>query len=245
MLNQTITRDYECHTGEITVWYSPGMSQWARDVQHRLEFGAWELSEILDTRPPRLQALIIMKRDRDRAPREREAVYPSGLPYYTGVTNPPTLVLPDILSPVIQPRTEVTGSLIMWHELAHAFLAQEDLQRMPLWLKELTAQSSAAAIARRSGASLDEHLQLIDYRPGFTIRTFKGRASAKEQMQFQNLLLLLGSAALDKFGDEYLQGLVEALRSAPGAVSEERAVQLLAEALDTGGEAWLKSRPEF
>jgi hypothetical protein len=64
-------------------------------------------------------------------------------------------------------------------------------------------------------------------------------------MAFQNLLLVLGAAAVEEFGDEFLKRLVHALWEEKDIVNEERAEELLADALGAGGRSWLRSRPEF
>lgn len=64
-------------------------------------------------------------------------------------------------------------------------------------------------------------------------------------MVFQNLLLLLGAAAVEEFGDGFLKRLVHALWEETDIVNEERAEELLADALGSGGREWLASRPEF
>ena len=64
-------------------------------------------------------------------------------------------------------------------------------------------------------------------------------------MSFQNLLLLLGSAALDEFGDGFLKKLVHALWEEDEVVDEARAEELLEDALGPSGREWLMSRPEF
>jgi hypothetical protein len=64
-------------------------------------------------------------------------------------------------------------------------------------------------------------------------------------MSFQNLLLALGAAALEEFGEGFLGRLVRALREERQVVGEGRADELLAGALGPGGREWLVSRPEF
>jgi hypothetical protein len=64
-------------------------------------------------------------------------------------------------------------------------------------------------------------------------------------MSFQNLLLLLGAAALEEFGEGFVGRVVRALREETEVVGEGRAEELLAGALGPGGRAWLASRPEF
>ncbi|HET7272201.1 MAG TPA: hypothetical protein VFI90_14110, partial [Rubrobacter sp.] len=81
--------------------------------------------------------------------------------------------------------------------------------------------------------------------PGFTVRSFRGQASAGDQMSFQNLLLLLGTATLYEVGDGFLKKLVHALWEEDEIVDEARAEELLADALGPGGREWLVSRPEF
>ena len=64
-------------------------------------------------------------------------------------------------------------------------------------------------------------------------------------MAFQNLLLSLGAATLEEFGEGFLKKLAHALWKEKDVVDEERAEELLANALGPGGWEWLGSRPEF
>jgi hypothetical protein len=64
-------------------------------------------------------------------------------------------------------------------------------------------------------------------------------------MAFQNLLLALGAAALEEFGEGFLGTLAHALWKEREVVSEDRSEELLADALGPGGREWLLSRPEF
>jgi hypothetical protein len=64
-------------------------------------------------------------------------------------------------------------------------------------------------------------------------------------MAFQNLLLALGDAAVEEFGEGFLRALAHALWEETDVVGEERAQALLADSLGPGGREWLASRPEF
>jgi hypothetical protein len=236
---------YERLGGEIPVAYPPGLEERTAEARDLLGVGTTVLSEILGVEPPTLEALLVADDDWERAPRENARPYPPGLPYFTRASRPPTLVLPETLSPVFRPRTSATKALIVWHELAHAFLLREPVPRAPAWLRELVPQASSAAVARRAGLPLGEHLKEIDPSPGFTGRGSRGRADAARQMDFQNLLLLLGAAALEEFGEGFLKTLAHALWREKGVVDEERAQELLAAALGPGGRGWLESRAEF
>ena len=154
-------------------------------------------------------------------------------------------MLPATLSPVFKPRTEATYPLTVWHELAHAFLLQDDVVRTPAWLREFVPQAASAAVAHRTGLPLHKHLSRIDREPGFTVRRLKGHVGAEEQMALQNLLLLLGAATVEEFGDRFLKRLIRALWEETEVVDEERAEELLANALGPAGWAWLRSRAEF
>ncbi len=245
MQSPTTLPGYERLDGVIPVVHAPGMKDLATEIRQLLETGAGALSGMLDVEPPELEALLVTGEDWDEAPRENTHAYPPGLPYFTRSVRPPALVLPTVLSPVFRPRTEATYPLVVWHECAHAFLLQRELVRTPAWLRELVPQAAAAAVARRVRLPLDQHLSKIDCEPGFTIRSLKGSVDADEQMGFQNLLLLLGAAAVEEFGDGFLQRLARALWEETEAVNEERAEGLLADALGPGGREWLLSRPEF
>jgi hypothetical protein len=236
---------YERLDGAIPVVHPPGFGERAAKARDLLEAGAASLSEILDVEAPVLEALLVADVDWDRAPRENQRSYPPGLPYFTRAATPPTLVLPETLSAAFGPRTNATGALVVWHELAHAFLLREPVPRTPAWLREYLPQALSAAAARRTGLPLEEHLQEIDRDPGFTVRSFGGRADAEDQMSFQNLLLVLGVAALEEFGEDYLRALARALWEETDIVRVERAEELLAGSLGAGGRGWLASRAEF
>jgi len=236
---------YESLDGEVPVLYAPRLAEKAGKIRDYLAHGYRTLAEILSVEPPEIAALVVADEDWDEAPRENEHPYPPGLPYFTRSVEPPALVLPRGLSPAFRPRTEATLPLIVWHELAHAFLLRQEVVRTPAWLHEFIPQAAAAAVAREVGLSLDEHLSRIDRETGFTVRGLRGPAGARDQMSFQNLLLLLGATALEEFGEEYLKKLVHALWEEDEIVDEARAEELLADALGDGGWEWLESRPEF
>ncbi|CAN5598944.1 hypothetical protein BH24ACT22_BH24ACT22_05540 [soil metagenome] len=244
MQELAILPDYERLDGAVPVLYPTGMEDRARELCSLLETGTQELSEILKVGPPELQALLVAAEDWREAPRDNSHPYPQGLPYFTRSVTPPALVLPEELSPVFQPRTEALRPLISWHELAHAFLLQREMVRTPAWMREFVPQTAAVAMARRAGLPLADHLSQID-EPGFTVREFGVRSDAEEQMAFQNLLLLFGNATLEKFGGGFLGKLVRTLWDKEDVVDEERAEELLADALGTGGREWLRSRSEF
>jgi hypothetical protein len=220
------------------------MEERATELLRILEAGTSSLSEILGVEPPELEALLVADGNWEDAPRDNARPYPLGLPYFTRTVRPPTLVLPETLSPAFQPRTAATGALVVWHELAHAYLLREPLVRTPSWLREFVPQALSAAVAKRTGLPLEEHLAQIGRDPGVTVRGFSS-TDAERQMTFQNLLLLLGAATVERFGDAFLRTLAHALWEEREVVGEERAEELLADALGPGGREWLLSRLEF
>jgi hypothetical protein len=230
--------------GGIPVVHPPGMGERAAEMRRLLEAGNLSISAVLEVEPPVLEALLVADSDWEDAPRENAHPYPPGLPYFTRSVRPPALVLPETLSPAFRPRTAATGALVVWHELAHAFLLREPVVRTQPWLRELVPQALSAAVANRTGLPLGEHLTRIDRDPGFKIRGFSA-TDADGQMAFQNLLLLLGAAAVERFGEGFLTRLVRALWEESEVVGEERAGEILADALGRGGREWLLSRPEF
>ncbi len=237
---------YERLGGVIPVTYPPGLLKRATEVRDLLEVGTTSLSELLRVEPPEIEALLVADEDWREAPRENERPYPPGLPYFTRAASPPVLVLPVTLSPAFRPRTEATGALVLWHELAHAFLLREPVPRTPPWLREFLPQTLSATLARRAGLPLDEHLKEIERDgAGLTVRSFGGRGDAARQMDFQNLLLALGAAAVEEFGEGFLGELAHALWSERDVVGEDRAEELLEASLGPGGREWLLSRPEF
>lgn len=231
--------------GPVPLFHAPRLEEEARKVLGHLTQGSDALAGILGTEAPELSALLVADEDWDGAPRENEHPYPPGLPYFTRSVEPPALVLPEELSPVFRPRTGSLLPLAVWHELAHAFLLDGEVVRTPVWLGELVPQAASAAVARRAGLPLEEHLGRVEFEPGFTVRGFSGPADAEEQMKFQNLLLRFGAAALREFGEGFLGRIFYALWGEKDVVGEERAEELFAGALGPGGREWLRSKPEF
>ena len=231
--------------GDVPVLYAPHLEAKALEVRDYLGEGYKALSGMLSVEPPGVCALLVADEDWKVAPRDNARPYPPGLPYFTRTVEPPALVLPADLSSVFGPRTDATLPLTCWHELAHAFLLSREVVRTPAWLGELVPQVASAAIARRVHLSLEDHLSQVDREPGFTVRNFRGTAVARDQMSFQNLLLVLASAAMEEFGEGFLRRLFYGLWQEDEIVEEERAEELLADALGPGGREWLASRPEF
>jgi len=229
----------------VPILYAPHLEAKALEIRDYLGEGYMALSGMLSVEPPGISALLVADEDWKDAPRDNARPYPPGLPYFTRSVEPPALVLPADLSSVFGPRTNATLPLTCWHELAHAFLLSREVVRTPAWLGELVPQSASAAIARRVHLSLEDHLSQVDREPGFTVRNFRGPAVAREQMSFQNLLLVLASAAMEEFGEGFLRRLFYGLWEEDEIVDEERAEELLADALGPGGREWAASRPEF
>ena len=169
-----------------------------------LAAGSAALSEILGVEPPELEALLVADADWNRAPRENERPYPPGLPYFTRAASPRPGAARDALPhlPASHRRYVPLCSGTSWRT---PFCSREPLPRTPAWLRELVPQALSAAVARRTGLPLERHLEKIDRKPGFTARSFGGRADAGAQMAFQNLLLALGDAAVEEFGEGFLE----------------------------------------
>lgn len=244
-MSPTALSGYGRLEGAVPVVHAPEAREKAGELLRLLEIGVEGLSGALGMEQPELEAMLVADTDWDEAPRENSRPYPPGLPYFTRSTQPPALVLPEQLSPVFQPRTDAAYPLAVWHELAHAFLLRREVVKTPGWLREFVPQAASAVVARRAGLPLNEHLARIEREREFTVREMQGRASAQTQMEFQNLLLALGDAMIEDFGEEFLERLIRALWKEVEVVGEERAEELVAEALGDGGRAWLEHREEF
>jgi hypothetical protein len=242
---EAATPGYERLDAEVPVIYAPRLAGRAGELSGYLTQGYRALGRILSVERPWIMAYLVADEDWREAPRENARPYPPGLPYFTRSVEPPALVLPGDLSPVFRPRTTAMLPLTVWHELAHAFLLGREIVRTPAWFGEFVPQAASAAVARRVGLPLEEHLSRIERNPGFTVRGFRAPAGAGDQMSFQNLLLLLGAAALEEFGEGFLKSIFHALWEEDEIVDGERAEKLLGGALGQGGQEWLMSRPEF
>lgn len=237
-------KNLEKHPGAVPALYSSGLKEKAFELSGLLSTGHAHMTELFQTEPPRLRAMLLDETDWRDTPREAGRPYPFGLPYFTRAAETPTLVFPAALSDIFQPRTDLTFPLAAWHELAHAFFLSREVVKTPLWLGEFVPQAAAAAVALREGASVGEHLSQVE-KPDFTVRGFTLPATAEEQMRFQNLLLSFSVAIVRQFGDGFLSRLVRSVWGEEDVVSGERAESLFVESLGSGGREWVYSREDF
>jgi hypothetical protein len=125
--------------------YPPGQEALARQIAQEVALASTHLSRLLDLPLPALEILLVGATEWEFVPREEEAdeSLATMLPYWTDATRPPTLVVPEIMDDIIGEATGEKRALLLYHELAHAFLAS-DLRpwpdESPLWADEWQLQ---------------------------------------------------------------------------------------------------------
>ena len=146
--------EYHTPAGLPAIFYPPGQEELAARSQQEVVQAGQALGQLLDLPLPAMEVLLIAPSDWQRAPRDEEEEAPGNmLPYWTDATQPSTLVIPQQMDEIVGEATPEKRSLLLYHELAHAFLetdARPWPDESPLWADEWQLQFAAFWLFKQS-----------------------------------------------------------------------------------------------
>ncbi|MGH2508933.1 MAG: hypothetical protein ACRDHZ_16240 [Ktedonobacteraceae bacterium] len=257
---------YATLNGPLTAYYPAHQAELAQRIVHEIAQASQLLSELLNQPSPPLEILIATPTDWPLVPQESEeeegAEAAPMLPYWTAVTSPSTLVVPEKMDEIIGEATPEKLSLLLYHELAHAFLESDPRpwpEELPLWADEWQLQFAAfwlfwqihgqveniTADLREQFAELFE--PEADGKTPVTVRGFDWYedTTPDDYLEFVLLLERFASDLLTHYDATILpRFLTQYRRDLPVLLSDE-ATLMLAEALGPGGEEWLENLVYF
>lgn len=245
--------------------YPVEQAELARRLAREVAQAGQLLSGLLEQPMPPLEILIVAAADWEFAPQEDEdeAQGPSTmLPYWTGVTSPPTLVVPEQMDEIIGESTPEKLSLLLYHELTHAFLESDPRpwpEEVPLWADEWQLQFAAFWLFQQIHGQIehitaDLHQQFAEiFEPepdGKTPVTLRGfdwyeDTTPDDYLEFVLLLEKFASDLLARYDATLLPRFLELYRRDVPALLSDEVTLLLAEALGAGGEQWLENLVYF
>ena len=245
--------------------YPPDQAELARSIAREVEQASTLLSQLLQQPPPPLNILIVAASDWECAPQEDEdeAQGPATmLPYWTNMISPPTLVVPEQMDEIMGETSPEKRSLLLYHELAHAFLEHDPRpwpDEAPLWADEWQLQFAAFWLFQQLHGQVetitaDLHRQFAeifepeaDGKTPVTVRGFDWYEDTTPD-DYLEFVLLLEKFAMDllaRYDATILpRFLARYRREAPVLLSDEVTL-LLAETLGPGGEQWLENLVYF
>lgn len=255
---------YETQEGSPKIYYPIGQKDLARELQQEVLQASKHLGLLLKLPTPKMGLLLVAPADWEFAPAEDKeaAAAPSTmLPYWTDVTSPPLLVVPEQMDKIIGETTSAKLSLLLYHEVAHAFLEADPRawpEESPLWADEWQLQFAAFWLFEKLNGSIehittDLHQQFAesfvpeaDGKTPVTVRGFDWDedTSPQDYLEFALLLERFAIDLLTRYDATILPRFLEHYRRDAPLKSDEVTL-MLAEVLGTDGEAWLEELVYF
>ena len=255
---------YENLAGMQKIYYPVGQEALARRVQQEIEQAAKLFGALLDQPTPKLELLVVARDDWESAPPEdEEADGPPStmLPYWTDVTEPPTLVIPEQMDEIIGESTPEKLSLLLYHELAHAFLEADERpwpEEAPLWADEWPLQFAAFWLFQQINGTIenittDLHRQFAesftpeaDGKTPITVRGFDWDedTSPEDYLEFALLLEKFAIDLLTRYDATILPRFLDRYRQETALLSDDVTL-MLAAVLGQDGEEWLENLVYF
>lgn len=249
----------------LKTYYPVGQEALARQILQEVKQANKLLSELLDQPPPKLEILVAAASDWEFTPKEdedEEEGLATMLPYWTDTTLPPTLVVPEQMDAIIGEATSEKLSLLLYHELAHAFLENDPRpwpEESPLWADEWQLQFAAFWLFQQihgqtENITADLHRQFAesfepepDGKTPVTVRGFDWYEDTTPE-DYLEFVLLLEKFAIDllaHYDATILPRFLERYRQDVPVLLSDEVTLMLAEALGSGGEEWLEGLVYF
>ena len=246
-------------------FYRAEQAELARRIAGEVEQAGQLLSKLLGQPLPPLEILLAAAADWEFVPQEDEdeAGGPTTmLPYWTDITSPPTLVVPEQMDEIIGEATPEKLSLLLYHELTHAFLEHDPRpwpEEVPLWADEWQLQFAAFWLFQQTHGQIEnitsdlqaQFAEIFEPEPdGKTPVTVRGfdwyeDTTPDDYLEFVLLLEKFASDLLARYDATILPRFLELYRRDVPALLSDEVTLLLAEALGAGGEQWLEDLVYF
>lgn len=250
----------------LTTYYPAPQAELAQRVAREIAQASHLLSKLLGQAPPQMEILVAATADWAEVPPEDEeekgAEPAPMLPYWTDVTSPSTLVVPEHMDSIIGDATPEKLSLLIYHELAHAFL-ENDPRPWPdeslLWADEWPLQFAAFWLFQQIHGQVEQitadlHQQFAeifepesDGKTPITVRGFNWDedTAPEDYLEFVLLLEQFASDLLEKYDATILPRFLQQYRQPRPILLSDEATLMLADALGADGEQWLEQLVYF
>lgn len=257
---------YQMLAGTPATYYFAGQEKLAREISQEVSQACKRLEELLHLPTPELDVLLINLADWEFAPPEQMEDPPgppdSLLPYWTDVPQRPMLVVPEKMDAIIGEATSEKRSLLLYHELAHAFLESDPRpwpDDAPLWADEWQMQFASFWLfqtlhgeVEQITADLQRQFAEIfepeaDGKTPVTVRGFDWDEDTTPESYLEYALLLEKFAIdlLARYDATILPRFLEKYRQDHQTLLSDDVTKMLAGVLGEGGEEWLEDLVYF
>ncbi|HEY0753667.1 MAG TPA: hypothetical protein VGD98_06875 [Ktedonobacteraceae bacterium] len=250
---------YETLATQLTVYYPKGQAELAGQLAREVEQAGKLLGDLLSLSTPALEILVVASADWKDVPLEDddETEPPiTMLPYWTDTTATPTLVVPEQMDEIMGEASPQKRSLLLYHELAHAFLEHDPRPwpaDSPLWADEWPLQFAAFWLFKQIHGPIEDitadlHQQFAesfeaeaDGKTPVTVRGFDWYedTAPEDYLEFVLLLENFATDLLARYNATILPRFLARYRYETPLLSDD-VTKMLAEVLGEGGEEWLE-----
>jgi hypothetical protein len=250
---------YETLAEPLKTSYPPGQEGMAREIAREIALAGTHLGQLLDLPMPAMEILLVGAAEWEFVPREddEDDSLATMLPYWTDVCQPSVLVIPEIMDEIIGDATPEKRALLLYHELAHAFLASDSRpwpEESPLWADEWQLQFAAFWLfqqMRGSVAHITDDLQrqfadIFEPEPdGKTPVTVRGfdwyeDTTPADYLAYALLLEKFAVDLLTRYNAAILPRFLACYRQQRQELLSDEVTVMLGDVLGDGGEQWLE-----
>jgi len=257
---------YQMIPGSPPTYYPAGQETLARTLSQEIGQASILLGNLLNLPIPELDVLLIGASDWESAPPDEMDAPPGPpgvlLPYWTDVPQRPMLVVPEQMDEIIGVATPEKRSLLLYHELAHAFLESDPRpwpEDSPLWADEWQMQFAAFWLFRQLHGDF-EHItddlqrqfaEIFEPEPdGKTPVTIRGfdwyeDTTPEDYLEYALLLEKFAVDLLARYNATILPRFLERYRQEGPVLLSDEVTKMLGEVLGPGGEEWLENLVYF
>jgi hypothetical protein len=259
---------YETQTDQLKIYYPAGEETQASWVLQTIDQANRLLGMLLNRPAPEMEILLIASKDWENRPPEmpEEQVELEGsgnlLPYWTDSTQPPSLIIPVELDPIIGEPAQQKLAFLLYHEIARAFLENDPRpwpDEYPLWADEWQLQFAALWLAQEINGqqgivTRDLHQKYAeifepeeDGKTPVTVRGFDWYedTAPEDYLCFDLLLEQFAADLLARSGPELLPHFLTLYRKDHHALLSDDVTEMLGSVLGPGGVEWLEGLVYF
>lgn len=253
---------YETLAEPLTVYYPTGEEKRARWVFQAVEKAGKQLSQLLERPIPAMEILLASAEDWPLVPHDETEDISMPHPYWTDVTDPPSIVLPVEVDPILGTMTPERLAFILYHHVALAFLEDDPRpwpDEYPLWADEWQLKFAALWLAQTldgqqgmvSQDLREQYAEIFEPEPdGKTPVTVRGfywdeDTTPGDYLEFELLLEQFAADLLAQYQPEVLPRFLALYRTEHDTLLSDDVTAMLAAALGPGGSEWLENLNYF
>ncbi len=252
---------YEKTIEPLSAYYPKDQSSLAHSIIQSVDQAGQRLARLLGQPMPKLELILVTLADWHTTPHDDPGEPGNALPYWTTVTESPSIIIPTQLDPIVGRPTQQKLTYLVYTVLAQAFLESDTRpwpEESPLWSDEWQVQFAALWLMQQNGNHgivmndlHDQYAEIFEPEPdGKTPVTIRGfdwyeDTSEEEYLIFNLLLEQFAVDLLLKYSPEILSRFLERYRNDYSVLLSDDVTAMLAAVLGPGGSEWLENLVYF